>query len=105
HHGGLSDLVGTLGSAALAGTALGVAYQDGRREELAADASSGGTGADPMAFPHDYHLGVWRDFLAAVDERRPPRVSGRGALRVDRLIDALLAAAGGDGKVKVSLTH
>jgi hypothetical protein len=31
-------------------------------------------------------------------------VSGREALRVHRLIDALLAAAGGDGKVKVSLT-
>ena len=46
-----------------------------------------------MAFPHDYHLGVWRDFLAALDERRPPRVSGHEALRVHRLIDALLTAA------------
>jgi predicted dehydrogenase len=93
-----------LGTAALAGTALSVAYHDGRREEVAADASAGGTGADPMAFPHDYHLGVWRDFLAAVEERRPPRVSGREALRVHRLIEALLAAAAGDGKVKVPLT-
>ena len=96
------ELIGTSGTAALAGTALGVAYQDGRREELTADASAGGTGADPMAFPHDYHLGVWRDFLAAVDERRPPRVSGREALRVHRLIDALLVAAASDGKVQVS---
>jgi UDP-N-acetyl-2-amino-2-deoxyglucuronate dehydrogenase len=97
------ELVGTLGTATLAGTALGVAYQDGRLEEMAADASAGGTGADPMAFPHDYHLGVWRDFLAAVDERRPPRVSGPEALRVQLLIDALLAAAASHGKVKVCL--
>ena len=40
------ELVGTLGTAALAGTALSVAYHDGRREEVAADASAGGTGAD-----------------------------------------------------------
>jgi UDP-N-acetyl-2-amino-2-deoxyglucuronate dehydrogenase len=47
-------------------------------------------------------LGVWRDFLAALDERRPPRVSGHEALRVHRLIDALLTAAASDGKVEVS---
>jgi len=46
---------------------------------------------------------VWRDFLAAVDERRPPRVSGPEALRVQLLIDALLAAAASHGKVKVCL--
>ena len=61
------DLIGTKGTASLAGTALTLAYHDGRREEIAADASAGGTGADPMAFPHDYHLGVWRDFLAAIE--------------------------------------
>jgi predicted dehydrogenase len=86
------ELIGTRGTASLVGTALAVHYHDGRREELAADASSGGTGADPMAFPHDYHLGVWRDFLDAIEAGRPPRVSGAEALKVHRLIDALLAA-------------
>jgi predicted dehydrogenase len=86
------ELVGTEGAATLAGTALAVAWHDGRREEIAADASPGGTGADPMAFPHDYHLGVWRDFLDAIETGRPPRVSGAEALRVHRLIDALLEA-------------
>ena len=71
------ELIGTLGTASLIGTALEVHYCDGRREQLAADASPGGTGADPMAFPHDYHLGVWRDFLDALDQGRPPRISGR----------------------------
>jgi predicted dehydrogenase len=86
------ELIGTLGTACLGGTALGVLYHDGRREDVAADASPGGAGADPMAFPHDYHLGVWRDFLDAIDAGRSPRVSGAEALEVHRLIDALLAA-------------
>jgi len=85
-------LIGTKGTAVLAGTAIGVHFHDGRREELAPDDSPGGAGADPMAFPHDYHLGVWRDFLDALEAGRPPRVSGEQALAVHRLIDALLAA-------------
>ena len=85
------DIAGTRGSAQLAGTALAVDFMDGRSERMAADASPGGTGADPMAFPHDYHLGVWRDFLDAIETRRTPRVSGADGLRVHRLIDALLA--------------
>jgi predicted dehydrogenase len=86
------EIIGTKGTAALAGTELRVQFHDGRREEVAADDSPGGTGADPMAFPHDYHLGVWRDFLDAIDGGRPPRVSGAEALAVHRLIDALLDA-------------
>jgi UDP-N-acetyl-2-amino-2-deoxyglucuronate dehydrogenase len=96
------ELIGTLGTAALAGTGLSVSYHDGRSEQLAADASQGGTGADPMAFPHDYHLAVWRDFLEALEQRRPPRVSGSEALKVQRLIDALLAAACSDRKLSLS---
>ena len=95
------ELIGTLGTAALAGTSLSVSYHNGRSEQLAADASPGGTGADPMAFPHDYHLAVWRDFLEALEQRRPPRVSGNEALKVQRLIDALLAAAGSDRKLSL----
>jgi predicted dehydrogenase len=95
------ELIGTKGTAALAGTALAVAYHDGRREQVQADASPGGTGADPMAFPHEYHLGVWRDFLDAIETGRPPRVSGAAALEVHRLIDALLAAGATGRPVKV----
>lgn len=95
------ELIGTKGTASLAGTALTVHYHDGRREELAADASPGGTGADPMAFPHDYHLGVWRDFLDAINAGRPPRISGAEALKVHRLIDALLEAGTSGRKVEV----
>jgi UDP-N-acetyl-2-amino-2-deoxyglucuronate dehydrogenase len=95
------EIAGTSGTAWLAGTALAVHWHDGRREDIAADQSAGGTGADPMAFPHDYHLTVWRDFLDAIDTGRPPRVSGEEALKVHRLIDALLAADAADGKTAV----
>jgi predicted dehydrogenase len=46
-----------------------------------------------MAFPHDYHRGVWRNFLDAIQTGSEPRVNGEEALRVHRLIDALLASA------------
>ncbi len=95
------ELIGTNGTASLVGTALSIHYHDGRSEALAADASPGGTGADPMAFPHDYHLGVWRDFLEAIERKRPPRVSGAEALKVHRLIDALLAASADGRAVQV----
>jgi len=86
------DIAGTRGSASLAGTSLMVVRVDGTREEMGADGSAGGTGADPMAFPHDYHRAVWADFIDAVAAGRPPRVTPREALRVHRLIDALLAS-------------
>jgi UDP-N-acetyl-2-amino-2-deoxyglucuronate dehydrogenase len=84
------DIIGETATAALAGTALTVAHHDGRVTEVKADESAGGTGADPMAFPHDYHLGIWTDFFDAIDAKRLPAVSGREALKVHRLIDALL---------------
>ena len=50
---------------------------DGRAFELKTDAGGGGTGADPMAFPHDWHRGVLADFLDAIEKHRPPRVERR----------------------------
>jgi predicted dehydrogenase len=64
--------------------------------------SSGGSGADSMAFPHDHHLAVWRDFLDAIDQNKEPRVSAREALKVHRLIDAMLEAGNTGGKVKLA---
>jgi len=96
------ELIGTKGTASLVGTALSARFHDGRGEEIAADPASGGTGADPMAFPHDYHLGVWRDFLDAIEQKRPPRISGDEALKVHRLIDALLLAGESGDKVAVA---
>jgi predicted dehydrogenase len=86
------ELAGTLGAAALVGGDLRVDWHDGRSETIAADSSAGGTGADPMAFSHEGHRAVLADFLRAVRTGTAPRVSGREALKVHRLIDALLAA-------------
>jgi UDP-N-acetyl-2-amino-2-deoxyglucuronate dehydrogenase len=96
------DLVGGKGSASLAGTSLLVQWQDGTREEHGADGSAGGTGADPMAFPHHYHRSVWIDFLDAITQGRSPRVTGAEALKVHRLIDALIATAATGKPVSVS---
>ena len=89
------EFTGTAGTAVLAGTGLELRWQDGRSESFAPDALPGGVGADPMAFSHHYHLAVWRDFLDALDEGREPRVPPREALKVHRLIDAMLEAGAG----------
>jgi len=80
------------GTAALRGTELRVQFHDGRSETIEADKSPGGTGSDPMAFPHDYHRSVMADFVDAIRTGREPKVTGEEALKVHRLIDALIAA-------------
>jgi UDP-N-acetyl-2-amino-2-deoxyglucuronate dehydrogenase len=96
------ELIGRQATATLAGTALDVFHHDGRHTRIAADQSAGGTGADPMAFPHDYHRSVMADFVDAVRSGGRPRVDGEEALKVHRLIDALIAAGRGGGAVRVA---
>jgi UDP-N-acetyl-2-amino-2-deoxyglucuronate dehydrogenase len=90
------------GSATLAGTSLLAQLQDGRRVEVAAEAGVGGTGADPMAFPHDHHRAVMTDFIAAIESGREPKVTGEEALKVHRLIDALIETGRIGGPVPVN---
>jgi UDP-N-acetyl-2-amino-2-deoxyglucuronate dehydrogenase len=86
---------------ALRGGELLVQFHDGRSERIEGDIATGGTGADPMAFPHDYHRAVMLDFVTAVREGREPRVTGEEALRVHRLIDALIEAGQSEKSVRV----
>jgi len=86
------EIIGEKATASLVGGDLTVAQHDGRVTELKTDLGTGGTGADPMAFPNDWHRGVIADFLDALEAERQPAVSGREALKVHRLIDALLEA-------------
>lgn len=86
------ELIGETATATLVGTRAVLRWHDGRTETAGVEGVAGGSGADPMAFPHDYHRAVWEDFLDAVESGREPLVSGREALRVHRLIDALLGA-------------
>lgn len=91
------EVIGTLGTASLAGTGLCLRWQDGRSEDMAPDDFPGGTGADPMAFSHGFHRAVWEDFLDAVDNGRAPRITPRDALQTHYLIEAMLQSAAADG--------
>lgn len=84
------ELIGTQGTALLQGTELKVRFLDGEAVDVKSESGAGGTGADPMAFPHDWHRGVLADFMDAVEHGREPRVSGAEALKVHRFIDLLL---------------
>lgn len=67
---------------------LDIFWRDGRHEQVGEPAATGG-GADPMAFPADWHRDLIADFAAAVRAGRPPGVTGREALGVHRLITAI----------------
>ncbi len=86
------EVVGTAGTGVITGDALEIHYHGGEVERLSGTGATGG-GADPMAFSHDAHLAVIRDFLDAVGGGRAPRVSGREALKVHRLFEAVLESA------------
>lgn len=79
-------------TAVLNAETLDIYWKDGRHDRHEGAASKSG-GADPMAFSHDAHKALITDFLDAIDGNREPVVSGRAALRVLILIDALLASA------------
>lgn len=83
-------LIGDRGSAILRGGELDVRFSDGRVERIASDNSAGGAGADPMAFSHAHHKALIADFAAAIAEDRDPAITGEEALKVHRLIDALI---------------
>lgn len=79
-------------SATLTGGNLNLQWFDGR-EETIGEASSSGGGADPMAFPFDWHMAQIADFAEAVQAGRQPVSTGHSALAVHRLIDALVASS------------
>ena len=88
------ELIGAQGTALLEGTSLRMSFSDAQSFEMKTESGGGGTGADPMAFPHDWHRSVLADFLDSIDHDREPRVSGAEALKVHRFIDRILQSAG-----------
>ena len=87
-------------TAELASGVLTLRWRDGRTERIGEEAGTGG-GADPMAFPYDWHKALIADFADAVTTGRPPRVTGTDALRVHRLITALETSAREGRRVSV----
>jgi UDP-N-acetyl-2-amino-2-deoxyglucuronate dehydrogenase len=79
-------------TAVLEAESLTVYHQDGRIDRHEGGESKSG-GADPMAFSHEAHKGVISDFLDAVEQKRDPLVSGTEALKVQVLIEGLLASS------------
>lgn len=93
-------LDGTKGTAVLKGGQLTVTWRDGRTETVG-DVSGTGGGADPMAFPCDWHRDLIEDFAIAIRDKRPPRISGKEALRVHALIDAMIRSGATGTTAKV----
>jgi UDP-N-acetyl-2-amino-2-deoxyglucuronate dehydrogenase len=87
------EINATGGTATLESGRLQVHYMDGRSETVGADSGTGG-GADPMAFDHGPHRAVIQDFLDAVRDGRTPAVTGRSALAVQVVIEAIMASSG-----------
>lgn len=83
---------GTKGSAMLEAGRLLVHYRDGGSESLGETTGTGG-GADPMAFPCDWHRDLIRDFVDSIEAGSQPLITGREGLRVHYLIDALVASS------------
>ena len=86
------ELIGTRGTAVLVDGALEVHLHDGRVER-AGSTGGGGGGADPMAFSNEAHRAVLSEFLDAIEAGRQPVNSGRAALKVHRLIEAMLQSS------------
>ncbi|MEM6408957.1 MAG: Gfo/Idh/MocA family oxidoreductase [Pseudomonadota bacterium] len=79
-------------SAVLGEGVLEVTWRDGASERFGARGGPGGGaggGADPMAFTHAWHQAVIEDFAGALRKGRDPLVTGRAALQVHALIEAL----------------
>ncbi|QPC86925.1 gfo/Idh/MocA family oxidoreductase [Mesorhizobium sp. NBSH29] len=87
------DVIGAKGTARLDGAHLTVNFHDGSHVTATDISEGGGAGADPMAFSHHHHRAVLADFLDAIDNNRAPLVSGREALKVHRMIEAMLRSA------------
>jgi UDP-N-acetyl-2-amino-2-deoxyglucuronate dehydrogenase len=95
------DIIGTKGMARLEGARLLAHFHDGTEKTVDDGAPGGGAGADPMAFPHQHHRAVIEDFLDAIEKDRDPAVTGRDALKVHRLIAAILRSSETGERVKV----
>jgi predicted dehydrogenase len=86
------ELNGTLGTATYESGELKAQLASGEVIRAGARQATGG-GADPMAFDHAPHRAVLQDFVRAVRSGSASATSGRSALAVQRVIEAIMASA------------
>jgi len=79
-------------SAHLQSGVLTIKWLDGRSEKFGETSGTGG-GADPMAFPHDWHRDLIDNFVKSVQNNYNSLISGEEALNVHELIDALIESS------------
>jgi predicted dehydrogenase len=97
------DIAGTRGSASLQGERLEL-RRHGEPSVVVEGSLAGGGGADPMAFDHAPHRRLIEAFIGALEAGCEPACSGRSALHVHALIDALLASSRTGQAVDVART-
>ena len=79
---------------------LKINWQNNKVEEFGEASGTGGS-ADPMAFPYDWHKSLIRDFTLSINSNQLSFVSGREALKVHELIDALISSSKNGKRIKV----
>ena len=89
-------------TARLEASELALAWRDGREETIGSRGSTG-AGADPMAFTADWHQAVIENFADHIRLEAPLIASGRSALAVHSLIEAIIQS-GQEGRT-ISLTE
>ncbi len=88
------------GSAKLESGTLKINWQNNKVEEYGETSGTGGS-ADPMAFPYDWHKSLIKDFALSITATQSGFVSGREALKVHQLIDALISSSKNGKIVKI----
>ena len=82
----------THGTATLVSGTLQLALMNGKTLTLGVCEVSG-DGADPMSFDHGPHRAVLQDFIRAIQNATAPAVTGRSALGVQRVIEAIMTSS------------
>jgi predicted dehydrogenase len=88
------------GSVKLESGSLIINWQNNKVEEFGETSGTGGS-ADPMAFPYDWHKSLIKDFALSIASNQSGFVSGREALKVHQLIDALISSSKNGKIVKI----
>ncbi len=88
-------------SATLKSSQLTLHWQDGHSETIG-ETSATGAGADPMAFTADWHRSMIENFIKAIAGEAELMASGRSALTVHALIDALQRAGESGQRTQVT---